>query len=398
MRARWIGIVAFFVIALLPMGAIVLSFIGNWPPGFSFDFLHLLKNSLLVAVLTTAVALILGFPYAFLVGKTSLPRRNIWLGLCVLPLLIPAYIKAVVWITILGKGGLLMRLTGIHIDIFNIYGTAFVLGTSYFPIITFMLIFAFQFINPAYEEAASLHFPAGRVFRSITMPMCMNSLMVGLLIVFCLAFTNFNVPVHLGVNVYAVEVFSYFEAFYDYNYVFLASLPVLLCLVPLFALTNFFTSRIPMNTIAHKYQAKPLELKSNLLSYLFLSIVLSVSLIISLACLLIKTGGLSAFFRVFNVAGREIANSIVFALIATIVLLPVALLISCSVMKSSKFSHFLMPLLLPGTLLGIGLIKILNRPLFAPVYSSPFSLIIIYVIRFLPVAVIGLVFFVKTHY
>jgi iron(III) transport system permease protein len=391
----WLSLGIFFTITLLPFAAIILNLFSGSLSEFSFSSLHLLKNSALVAVLTTVIAVFLGIPYALLAGKTSLPHRNLWLSFALLPLLIPGYVKTVGWITILGKGGYLTQLLHIHIDMFNVYGTAFILGTTYFPIVVFMLAFPLNFMNPAYEEAGSLQHSTAKVLRHITLPLVRNSLFVSMLLVFILAFTNFSVPVHLGVNVYAVEVFSYFEAFYDHNFVFLSSIPVIASLLPVFVIAGLFSAKIPKSTIAEKYESHRLTLKSHIPALVILIFVLLVTLIAPVVCLFLKTNGIVSFFSTFSVAGHEIINSLVFSFIATIIILLLAFGIASCLLRAENFYFLLLPLLLPGTLMAIGLIKVMNHSWLQIVYTSPIMLILSYVIRFLPIAVVGFVYYMK---
>jgi len=394
-RKTWLGLGIFFLITILPVVAILTGLFNASTAEFSFDFLHLLRNSLLIALLATALAAIIGIPYAFFVGKTSLPHKGLWLSLALLPLLIPGYIKAVGWITIFGKGGYLTRLMGVHIDMFNIFGASFILGTTYFPIIILFLTFPLTFLDPGLEEAGFIHSKISKVMRKITFPMSLNSLLVGILIVFTLSFTNFNVPVHLGVNVYPVEIFSYFEAFYDHNYVFMSSLPIIAVLTPLLLLIGFYSAKIPKITVFDKQYSYQITLRVLALPIALMIFILTISFVIPVISLLIKTGAVTTFFETFSLAGRAIFNSILFAFIGTAIVLLIAFFIATVLLWSENFMYLLIPLLLPGTLMAIGLIRIMNRPWLQPIYTSAAMLILIYVIRFLPIAVLGIVLFIK---
>ncbi len=394
-RKTWFGLGTFFFITLLPVVAILTGLFDASTVEFSYDFLHLLKNSLLVALLATALAAIIGIAYAFFIGKTSLPHKGLWLSLALLPLLIPGYIKAVGWITIFGKGGYLTRLMGVNVDIFNIFGTSFILGTTYFPIIILFVAFPLTFLDPSLEEAGFIHSKISKVMRRITFPLSFNSLVVGILIVFTLSFTNFNVPVHLGVNVYAVEIFSYFEAFYDHNYVFMSSLPVIAVLTPLLLSIGFYSAKIPKITVFDKQHSYQITLRALAMPIGLMTFILMISFVIPVTSLLIKTNGIATICETFSLAGRAIFNSVLFAFISTVIVLLIAFFIAIALLWSENFMYLLIPLLLPGTLMAIGLIRIMNQPWLQSIYTSALMLILIYVIRFLPIAVLGFSFFIK---
>jgi iron(III) transport system permease protein len=391
----WIYLSIFFFITLLPITAMLTGLVSTPFDAFSFGSLYLLKNTFILAVLSTAIALLCGVPYAFFVGKTDLPYKKFFLLLSLVPLLIPGYIKAIGWISILGKAGFLSNVLHINLNFFTIWGAAFILGTSYFPIIMFLLIFPLNFLDPGLEEAGLLHFSMNKIIKNITFPLSFNSLLVGILIVLVLSFTNFNVPVLLGINVYSVEIFSYFEAFYDYNYVLLSSLPAMITLLPIFLLIGFYISKVPKMTVFDNYQSFQIKMKSSFLPIIIIIFILSFSIFIPLISLFIKTQGINVFLRTLTLTGKQTMNSLVFAFSGTVIVLIIAFIIASRLIRAENFYYLLIPLMLPGTLMAIGLIKIMNQPYLSLIYNSPIMLILNYVVRFLPIAVVGLIFYIK---
>src|SRR5437867_223854 len=66
-------------------------------------------HSLTLASLTAGCVTLIGVPLGFLLGKTDLPFRRALAVLLSVPLLLPPYILAVCWFSLLAKDGVLVR-------------------------------------------------------------------------------------------------------------------------------------------------------------------------------------------------------------------------------------------------------------------------------------------------
>jgi hypothetical protein len=64
-------------------------------------------HSLQLSLLTASIATLIGVPLGILLGKTDLPLRGSLTLLLTAPLLIPPYVLAVAWFSILGRTGVL---------------------------------------------------------------------------------------------------------------------------------------------------------------------------------------------------------------------------------------------------------------------------------------------------
>jgi len=84
----------------------------------------LMKTSLLLAGFTSLATLCIGVPLAFLLHRTDLPARKYLRAACLIPLLLPPYIQAIVWTS--------LSLPFIHTQA----GAVFVFTLSFFPFVT----------------------------------------------------------------------------------------------------------------------------------------------------------------------------------------------------------------------------------------------------------------------
>jgi iron(III) transport system permease protein len=387
--------IIFLAVCLSPVIPLLLGLKSFSLTFFTRDSFHLLFNALTLALLATLIAALLAIPYSYWLMKTNLPFRRILTACAVLPMLIPPYIKAIGWIAMTGRQGFLCRLLHWHIDIFNLTGAAFILGTTYFPVIMLLMAFSMSFYDPNLEEAAILHKSPANVFRSVIFPLSFNSLFLGLLLVFILSFTNFNIPALLGLKVYTVEIFSYFEAFGDFNQVFIASLPSMALLLILIILLGFLSTRIPKSCIAENIHSHKIHLRYPVIPLTVIFLILLLSVLLPSIGLFVKTQALRAIPKAIALSGHELINSFAFSLVGTVLIVCVAVVIATILIRMENYSHFLIPLVLPGTLSAIGLITIFNRPWLSVIYKTPAILVISYLLKFLPITVVGIAFYMK---
>src|SRR5213595_428836 len=111
----------------------------------------LLENSLLISALTTLLATVIGFLAAlFLAGLE--PRRRRWfLALAVMALALPPFLVTGCWLHLLGLTGVWR--SWLPFDIYSLGGTVWILSLLLWPIPTFLLLGAWQRLEPAQLDA-----------------------------------------------------------------------------------------------------------------------------------------------------------------------------------------------------------------------------------------------------
>lgn len=154
-----------------------------------------LGNTVLLAgavVLSTAA---ISLPLAWLVTSTDLPGRRVWGILAALPLVIPSYVAAYLYVSLLSPRGivqgLLEPLLGIERlpPIYGFPGAWLVLTLISYPFTYLTVRAALQRMDPSLLEAArSLGHSPQRAFWRVTVPMLRPSLVAGSLLValYCL--------------------------------------------------------------------------------------------------------------------------------------------------------------------------------------------------------------------
>jgi spermidine/putrescine transport system permease protein len=167
-------------------------------------YLGVVGDSLWIATLTTLVALLLGYPTAYLIAQ--LPRRwkTIALVAVVLPFWTNFLIRVYAWIILLNGPGLLNSgLKAVGLDPVELLYTrsAVVTGLlySYLPLMVLPLYAAIERLDPQLREAsANLGASGFTTFRRVTLPLTLPGVLTGSLFVFVPSFGNFAIPELLG--------------------------------------------------------------------------------------------------------------------------------------------------------------------------------------------------------
>ena len=180
-----------------------------------------LRNSFLLACATTALALLIALPLAFVSDRFRFPGRKLFGALILLPMILPPFVGAIGLRQIFGQYGALnalviaahLRPAGWTFDWIaanRFWGVALVDGLSLYPVIYLNAIAALANIDPAMEEAAeNLGCTGFRRFRRITLPLIKSGLFAGGTIVFIWAFTDLGTPLIFDyTRVTSVQIYS----------------------------------------------------------------------------------------------------------------------------------------------------------------------------------------------
>ncbi len=184
-------------------------------------YLEGLTNAFLLAIASTALAIVLALPLAFLSDRYTFPGKTILSGLVLVPMILPPFVGAIGVKQILGQAGALNALlqtiglmsSDAPIDWLGqgrFWGVVVMNALHLYPILYLNIVAALANLDPAMEEAAeNLGCTGVRKFRRITLPLIMPGLFAGGTIVFIWAFTELGVPLMFEyTRVTSVQIFS----------------------------------------------------------------------------------------------------------------------------------------------------------------------------------------------
>lgn len=354
----------------------------------------LMRNSLALASLVTLFTFVLGVPLGILLGKTDLPARRFLTLLFTIPLLIPPYIVAVSWFDLLGRDGLLARgfdvsTAGIDDLLFGLPGCAFVLVSIYLPIPMLLTMIFTRAIDPRLEEAGRLVTDWRGVLRGITLPLILPGLLLSALLVFLLAFGQFSVPSFLRYAVYPVESFTQFSAFYDFDAATVAVLPLAGVALILLLAEGIFLRDRAWQALSAPASTRPLLIPLGARRRVCWVLVVLAGfflVVVPLVVLLIQAAG--AYGEAFDRAAASLSRSLAYAAIGATALTVLGFLVAYLVHAKALCcwrwvdTSTLFLFALPGTVIGIGLIGLWNRPATNWIYATPLIILFGYLAKY----------------
>jgi putative spermidine/putrescine transport system permease protein len=171
-------------------------------------YTQVLLTTLRISVVTTAIAVILAYPVALVMVRSTPIIRQAITVIVIAPLVVSVVVRTYGWQLILGNGPtgilnwLLLNSGIIGSPIALLYSEAAVVIGSlhvFFPMMVLPLASALGKIDPKIEDAArTLGATSWRTFRRVTLPLSIPGLTVGCTLVFSLTAGSFVTPAILG--------------------------------------------------------------------------------------------------------------------------------------------------------------------------------------------------------
>jgi len=366
----------------------------------------LLRNSVGLAGLTALACMALGSALGFMLTRIQVPGRGLLAFLFAVPLVVPSYVCALAWIHLLGQRGainsLLMRLFALDAPPFSIYGlpgAVFVLSLCYYPIVMLTTAAALMSADVTQEEAARLYGGWRRALAGVTLRQGAPGCLAGGVLVFVLALGSFGVPSFLRLNVYALESFTKFSAFYDTAGATAAALPLIaLSVAALFVFERCRRRLAGPFVSSHDRQPPWLPVGPwRWGACAACMLVLLISVVLPLGALAREAGGAAAYAQALQTAWPELAHTLLVGALSATAMTLLGLPLAYGLTRGHGWRRAAVayaPLLtfaIPGTVLGIGLIKVWNRGGAAEwVYGTAAIVVFAYVARFLVVAQRGM--------
>ena len=167
-------------------------------------FLEVLIRSLRVALITTVLCLLLGYPAAYIIANALGKNKFVLIMLVTLPTWINMLVRTYAWMGILQKDGLLNTVLGFFgiAPMELMYtDTAVIIGMVYnfIPFMILQIYTALTKMDHALIEAAA-DLGANRVmcFLKVTFPLSLPGVISGITLVFLPAVSSFFIPKLLG--------------------------------------------------------------------------------------------------------------------------------------------------------------------------------------------------------
>lgn len=195
-------------IAVLPLAYLVVRSLDRGPVEL-FEILwrdrtlRLTMQSLSLTAAVTALSLVVGVTLAWLTTRTTLPGRTGWAVVAALPLAVPSYVAAYVWIAAFPR-----------LDPF--LGSVLVLTLCCYPYVLLPVAAMLHRADPALEEVArSLGRGQWQVFATVTLRQVRPAAAAGALLVALYTMSDFGVPAILRLDVLTRDIFISYRSSFD---------------------------------------------------------------------------------------------------------------------------------------------------------------------------------------
>lgn len=170
--------------------------------------LQVIGRTILIAVITTIITLVLSFPVALWIARQKKLLKSLLSLLILFPMLTNAVVRNFAWIIILGKDGVINEiLLSLHIisSPLNILytNTSIIIGSIYLflPIMIMSLIGSVSELNLEVEEAAAVLGARPLInLIKIIIPQLTTGILTGCILVFAGTMTAYTTPQILGGN------------------------------------------------------------------------------------------------------------------------------------------------------------------------------------------------------
>jgi iron(III) transport system permease protein len=434
------GIVTMLALAVLvavPLAVIVLAAFRTEAPGFPSEFtlanfsavfdsaaLELLKNSLIISVGTTVLALVIGGTLAVVLLRTNVLAGKRLDSLIMVPAYMSPFIGAIAWTLLfspdIGYGTALFRSLGL--PIFNVYsfaGIIVVMGVYYAPIAYLYIRAMLGNIDASLEESARVLGASSRVtMRVVVLPLALPAILSASLLVLVAALGQFGVPGVLGLRV-GIDVIPTRIVQLTTNYpsspTTAAALGVELAVFALIVLwiNNLVLNRRDYTTIATRGGTGRSKGRRNILGTAFAWLYVALAVVLPIGALVLTSfmpyvttdiGSvaltLDNYFYVlqeYPSAVRATRNSVLLALAAAVVATAMAMMLAFIRYRTqSRFRKPLdylstLPVAIPHSVVGLAflwawLLIPTIVPLPFPVYGTGLILLMLYVALFIPYA------------
>jgi iron(III) transport system permease protein len=392
---------SFVVSCVLPVASFLITSGDGTTGAFALDARQwgLLGNTASLGVGAAVLATAIGAPLGLWLARASLPHKALLRITLAAPLLLPPYVVALAW-TYLTPRGLLATVAGadaVATWIYSVPGAVLVLGLVLYPLSMLATEVAVRRIDGRLEEAALMVAPPARVFRRVTMPLAAPSIAATGLMIFVLAVSEFGVPGVLRVRVYTTEIFTAFAALYDPGRAALLAVPLLtLCLAVAVVAVALLGEHV---VSARRGAETPGALRVDRSGPLLVMVIaiLGIALALPIAVLVREALVSHSIGAVIAGSGEAIANSLRLSAVGASAVVGIAVWLGYARSRTTSRRGRLADIALialfavPGTLVGVGLIHLWNRPgPLGALYGTDAMLLLAYLARLLPIAVLAL--------
>ncbi|MCK5669868.1 iron ABC transporter permease [Candidatus Bathyarchaeota archaeon] len=303
---------------------------------------------------------------------------------------VPPYIHALTWTTAIRFLKDRLGAYGSGIPLSGFFMSYCVNVLAYLPLGVGLAIVGFMLVESEAVEAARLVKDDYSVFTEIILPLAMPTISTALGLVFILVVTDFSVPTLYSFNVYSLEVFSEFSASNSTSNSVLLSLPTLAATFAVLSVSIRGLRSTVQSSSVGKFSGfngwrLPMWFKGAQVAAVGVCVA---QLTLLVGGLMVETGSLQSIWFALTAASDDIVTTLIISVSGAAIGGGLGYLIVDKLEEGAQWWLLLsLPLALPSSLVGIGLIIGYNTWL-PVVYGTMIMPVIAVITRFTSLAAI----------
>lgn len=171
-------------------------------------YLRIMWRSVMLAVLSTVICLLLGYPAAYSISRLKPKASSTMILLFVIPMWMNFLLRTYAWITLLGRNGVINRVLGfIGLGPFDMmYNQGSILMGMIYNFLPFMVLPIYTILqkmdHSLIEAAKDLGANSRETFLKVILPLSLPGVYSGILMCFIPALSTFVISSLLGGNKY----------------------------------------------------------------------------------------------------------------------------------------------------------------------------------------------------
>ncbi|CAN7516060.1 iron ABC transporter permease [Rhizobium rhizogenes] len=379
------------LLSLVPLGFIIwITVDTGWAQVVALIFRNrvgeLLVNTVLLEVCTIPLCILLAVTLAWLTERTDIPGARLWSWLAVAPLAVPAFVHSYAWVSLVpGMRGLS---SGVLVSVL-----------AYYPFLYLPVAAALRRLDPAIEDAAaSLGLNPWRVFFRAILPqlrlaICGGSLLIGLHLL-----AEYGLYVMIRFDTFSTAIVDQFQSAYNSPAANMLGGVLVFCCLLLLGIEVLVRGNERYARVGSG-AARPVDRRrlgwfvvpAVALPVVVAALTLGVPFVTLARWLYLGGTGIWRMETVGSALLQTIGLAIAGGLLATVAAIPMAWL---SVRAPGRLQRILEAChyyvgSLPGVVVALALVSITVR-LILPLYQTFATLLLAYVLLFLPRAMVGL--------
>jgi iron(III) transport system permease protein len=363
------------------------------------ETLAIVARTLALAAAVTLTAIAIALPIGWLTVRSDLPGRRLWATVHTLPLVIPSYVGAYLFVAALGPEGLLADALSVG-SVPSIYGFAgawLVLSLFTYPLVLLPVRSTLRRLDPQLEDAArAMGRSPFETFRSVVLPQLWPALAAGGLLVALYVMSDFGAVSIMRFDSFTSEIYVAYKSSFDRT----ATAGLGAMLILLMVVLLWLNSRIRGSRALHRVGAGPARPprpqplgRWRWPALGFCAVIALIALVLPVAVLVYwTTKGISSGSNTVELVGALAGNSLITGGAAALAGALCALVIAVCVGRYpgavtrtlERASHA--GYALPGIIVALGIVFFATRAL-PGLYQTLALLVFALTVHYLPLAI-----------